>query len=507
MKLSLRHRAHHGLLNASAADQSLVDHTGPEDWVNPTPRSRYNLVVLGGGTAGLVAAAGAAGLGAKVALIEKSLLGGDCLVSGCVPSKSLLRAARAVEDIRSAHGVGVHAGEPEVDFARIMERVRSHRAHLAPHDSAERFKSLGVDVFLGHGQFVASDAVDVGGQRLRFSRAVIATGGRPVLPPIPGLAEAEPLTNETVWTLTELPRRLLVLGGGPIGCELAQSFRRFGAEVTLIARDAQLLPREDPEAAAILRRQFEKEGLQLHLGAAVLRVEREGDTRRVFLRSPEGERILEGDALLVAAGRAPNVEGLGLEQAGVRTNPQGIDVDDNLRTSNRRIYAAGDVCSRFQFTHAADALARVVLQNALFFGRKKASALVIPWATYTDPEVAHVGRFAADLAEEDVQTLSVPLASVDRAILDDETEGFACVHVDRKGRILGATIVSRHAGEHVSKMSLLMTHGLGLGALAQTIHPYPTQSEALKKLGDAWNRTRLTPRVRALFSRFHALRR
>lgn len=507
MKLSL---GHHALLHASRADHTLVSHTGPEGWLNPTPRGRYNLVVLGGGTAGLVAAAGAAGLGARVALVEKSLLGGDCLITGCVPSKALIRAARAVEDIRSAATVGVHAGVPEVDFAKVMERVRTLRARIAPHDSAERFKSLGIDVFRGEGRFVARDVLEVEGQRLRFARAVIATGGRPLLPPIEGLAEAAPLTHETVWALTTLPPRLLVLGGGPIGCELAQSFRRFGSDVTVIAKDPRLLPRDDPEAAAILRAQFETEGIRLELGVDVVRVKspREG-VQRIVVRDASGERTLEGDTLLVAAGRAPNVEKLGLEAAGVTAGRAGIDVDDQLRTSNRRIYAAGDVCSRFQFTHAADALSRVVIQNALFFGRKKASALVIPWATYTDPQIAHVGPLAAELAAlgDEVQTLTVPLSTVDRAILEDETDGFARVHLDRKGRILGATIVSRHAGEHVAKMSLLMTNGLGLGALAQTIHPYPTHSEALKKLGDSYNRGRLTPRIHSLFTRFLSLRR
>jgi pyruvate/2-oxoglutarate dehydrogenase complex dihydrolipoamide dehydrogenase (E3) component len=491
-------------------NRALVENVHPPAWVNPTPTGRYNLVVLGAGTAGLVSAAGAAGLGAKVAIVERHLMGGDCLNFGCVPSKGVLRAARAVQAVRMAGAFGVRASAPvDVDFAAAMERMRRLRAGISRNDSARRLAQLGVDVFIGEAKFTDRDVVDVGGQRLRYSRAVIATGARAVNPPVPGLAETGFLTNETVFSLTELPRRLIVIGAGPIGCELAQAFRRFGSQVTVVSLDPRLLPREDADAAAVLARRFEAEGIATVLGA-ILRAERRGAGKGlVFERDGQEEEVV-GDELLVAVGRAPNVEGLGLEAAGVAFDRRGVKVDERLRTSNRRVYAAGDVCSAYKFTHAADAMARIVLQNALFFGRKKASALVIPWCTYTDPEVAHVGLHEEEARERgiDVLTLTVPLEEVDRAVLDGEGDGFARVHAERRsGRILGATLVAAHAGEMIAEMSLAITAGLSLGTVGRTIHPYPTQAEAWKRLGDAFGRTRLTPRVRGFFERFLRWRR
>lgn len=338
---------------------------------------------------------------------------------------------------------------------------------------------------------------------------MIATGARASDVPVPGLAEAGYLTNETVFSLIELPKRLVVIGAGPIGCELAQAFRRLGARVTIVALDDRVLPREDPDASALLKARLEQEGVTLALGARLLRVERKGDGRRVVFDRGHGEEEAVGDEILVAAGRRPNVEGLGLEATGVAYDRRGVQVDDRLRTTSRRIYAAGDVCSRYQFTHAADAMSRIVLQNALFFGRKKASALVIPWCTYTDPEIAHVGLYESEARERglDVKTFTVPLSDVDRAVLDGDDDGFARVHADRKGRILGATLVSRHAGESIGEMVLAMTHGLRLPALAQAIHPYPTQAEAWKRLGDAYQRTRLTPGARSFLERILSWRR
>jgi pyruvate/2-oxoglutarate dehydrogenase complex dihydrolipoamide dehydrogenase (E3) component len=492
-------------------DRALVENVHPPGWENPRPSGRYNLVVLGAGTAGLVSAIGAAGLGARVAIVERHLMGGDCLNVGCVPSKGVLRASRAAAAAREAGAYGVRiAGPIEVDFAAAMERMRRLRARISHNDSAHRLAKLGVDVYFGDARFVAADAIDVGGATLRFARAVIATGGRAAAPAVPGLAEAGYLTNETVFSLTRLPPRLVVIGAGPIGCELAQAFRRFGSTVTVVSLDASLLPREDADAAAILAGRFEREGVELRLGAKLLRVERRGGAKVVVLeREGRAEEVI-GDEILVAVGRAPNVEGLELEAAGVAAGRGGVEVDDRLRTTNRRIYAAGDVCSAFKFTHAADAMARIVIQNALFFGRKKASALVIPWTTYTDPEIAHVGLNAREAREraDDVTTITVPLAEIDRAVLDGDAEGFARVHAERRsGRILGATLVAAHAGEMIGEMSLAMTAGLGLGTLSGTIHPYPTQSEAWKRAGDAWNRTRLTPRVRGVFQRFLSFRR
>jgi len=498
------------LLEGDAHDAALAARVHPLEWKNPTPQGRYNLVVIGAGTAGLVAAAGAAGLGGKVALIERRLMGGDCLNFGCVPSKALIRSARVAATVREARAYGVEAGEPQVDFSRVMERVRALRAGIAHHDSAERFQGLGVDVYLGEGRFVAQDAIEVEGQRLTFHRALIASGAKPAVPSIPGLEGAGYLTNETVFTLTSLPSRLVVMGEGPIGCELAQAFRRLGSRVVLIGKEERLLPREDPEAGTLLMRRFEAEGITLQLGTRVTHVETQGAAKRVHFERGGAVGALDADVLLISTGRAPEVESLNLEAAGVRSTPQGVEVDDRLCTSNPRVYAAGDICTRFKFTHAADALARVALQNALFLGRKKASALVIPWCTYTDPEVAHVGLTAQEAAArgDEVVTLTVPMSSVDRAILESETEGFGRLHVEAKtGKLLGGTLVGSHAGENIGELALAMTQGLTVGALATTVLPYPTQGEVLKRLGDSWNRRRLTPRAKNFLTRFLAWRR
>jgi pyruvate/2-oxoglutarate dehydrogenase complex dihydrolipoamide dehydrogenase (E3) component len=397
-----------------------------------------------------------------------------------------------------------------VDFAAVMERMRRLRASIAQHDSAKRASEAGVDVFLGQGVFVGPDEVQVGDRRLRFARAVIATGSRPATPPIPGLAEAGFLTNQTVFSLTELPKRLLVIGAGPIGCELAQAFRRFGSEVSIVSLDARLLPREDADAAAVLAAQFERETIGLALGAKIVRVEKRGGAKVVVFERNREQHELVGDEVLVAIGRTPNLDGLGLQAAGVKFDAGGVVVDDRLRTSNRKIFAAGDICSAYKFTHVADAMARVVLQNALFFGRKRTSSLVIPWTTYTDPEIAHVGLYQQEARQRGLklQTLTVSLAEIDRAVLDGEPEGFARLHVDAgSGRILGATAVARHAGEMIGEVVLAMTEKAKVGALSRTIHPYPTEAEVWKRLGDSYQRTRLTPGVLRFFRRLLAWRR
>jgi pyruvate/2-oxoglutarate dehydrogenase complex dihydrolipoamide dehydrogenase (E3) component len=475
----------------------------PSDWVNPEPAGRYNLVVIGGGTAGLVSAAGAAGLGAKVALIERHLLGGDCLNFGCVPSKGLIRAARAAFDVRSAGEFGVHGLEGMlVDFGQAMGRMRRLRAGISGHDSARRFRDeLGVDVFIGQASFSAPDTVEVAGKRLRFRRAALCTGARAQAPPIPGLEQAGYFTNETVFSLTELPPRLAVIGAGPIGCELAQAFARLGSKVTLIG--PQILGREDRDAAGILQGAFLREGLALELGAKVLGVGTRGVEKLVRLER-DGEQVeIAVDSILVGVGRTPNLEGLGLEAAGIRFDQGGVLVSDTLQTSNPRVYAAGDICSAYKFTHLADAHARILIANALFKGRQKHTALTIPWCTYTDPEIAHVGMYQADAEAKgsQVTTLTVALGDLDRAVLDGESEGFARVHL-KKGtdKILGATIVARHAGEMINELSLAIGSGLGLSAIGRTIHPYPTQAEVIKRLADAYNRSRLTPLVAKLLA-------
>jgi pyruvate/2-oxoglutarate dehydrogenase complex dihydrolipoamide dehydrogenase (E3) component len=487
-----------------AHNQALVANVHPPTWINPMPAGRYNLVVIGAGTAGLVAAAGAAGLGARVALIERELMGGDCLNVGCVPSKALIRAARAVVDPRAAgeYGVGV-PGPPAVDFAAVMARMRRLRAEISPTDSAARFKGLGVDVYFGQAVFTGRDTVAVEGRTLRFKKAVIATGARAAVPPIPGLSVAGYLTNETVFSLTALPRRLAVLGGGPIGCELAQAFARFGARVHVVEMETQLLAREDPDAARLVQHILGRDGVRLALGTRVERVDRVPDGKALRLQGGAASS-LEVDEILVAVGRAPNVEGLGLESAGVAYDrTSGVQVDDRLRTTNRRIYAAGDVCTPLKFTHHSDFQARLVIQNALFLGRARASALVVPRCTYTDPEIAHVGLTAPEAAARGtrVRTFVQELAEVDRARLDGETEGFVKAHVALgSDRIVGATIVARHAGDMLPELTLALTQEVGLGRLARVIHAYPTQAEAIRKLGDAYNRTRLTPVAKRLFA-------
>ncbi|MCI0345852.1 MAG: mercuric reductase [Chloroflexi bacterium] len=488
----------------------LVRHVHPRGWVNPDPAGRYNLVVIGAGTAGLVSAAGAAGLGAKVALVERHLMGGDCLNVGCVPSKALIAAARAAADARAAGAFGVRTGGVEVDFPAVMERMRRLRASIAPHDGVERFAKLGVDVFLGEGRFAGPSTVEVDGRRLEFARAVIATGGRAAPPPIPGLEEIGYLTNETIFSLTELPRRLAIIGAGPIGCEMAQTFRRFGSEVTLFEAEPYVLPREDADAAAIVARRLAAEGVRLVLCGHLTRAERRGGEVTLHCELGSTHQVLACDAILLAIGRTPNVEGLGLEAAGVAYDREGITVNDYLETTNRRIYAAGDVASRYKFTHVADAVARIVLQNALFLGRKKASGLRVPWCTYTSPEIAHVGLYEHEAVARGlaVDTITIPMAEVDRAVLDGEEEGFLRVHLAKgSDRILGATLVASRAGDMISELTVAMAAGRGLGTIAAAIHPYPTQAEVMKRAGDAYRRSRLTPRVRRLFEGWLALRR
>lgn len=484
-------------------NRQLQANVHPVDWVNPHPDGRYNLVVVGAGTAGLVTAAGAAGLGAKVALVERGLMGGDCLNIGCVPSKALLSAARRAAAIRAAHSYGIDADAPRVDFAAVMRRLRQLRASISPHDSARRFTDLGIDVFFGQGTFTASDALQVDGRELKFSKAVIATGARASAPPIPGLEEAGYLTNETLFTLTELPPRLIVVGGGPIGCEMAQAFARLGSQVTQIEMGPHILAREDSDAARVVQDAMQRDGVRLQLGARVVRVESHEGEKVVIVQQDGQEHRIAGDAILIAIGRTPNLDHLGLDAAGVAADPsRGVLVDDRLRTSNPKIFAAGDVCSKYKFTHAADFLARTVIQNALFKGRAKASQLIIPWCTYTSPELAHVG-LTTDAAEQQgvkLTTYTQPFSGVDRAILDGEQEGFVRVHCNQgTDRIVGATIVAAHAGDLIGEIVLAMKHKIGLGKIASTIHPYPTQAEAIRKLGDQYNRTRLTPLVKTAF--------
>ena len=492
-------------------EQKLLANTRPSDWQPPEPAGRYHLIVVGAGPAGLVAAAGAASLGARVALVERTHMGGDCLHTGCVPSKALLSAARTAAAMRKSATFGIHMTDPvQVHFRAVMERMGKIRAELSTQDSASRFQQLGVDVFFGNARFTSRDSVHVGDMELRFKKGVIATGTRAAVPPVPGLEDVPYLTNETVFSLTELPKRLAVIGGGPIGCELAQAFVRFGSEVFLIDSASSILPREDRDAAEVVAKALERDGVHLLCSAKNLNVSQESSGIKVTLSSGGKLHDVDVDHLLVAAGRVANVEQIGLEKAGVAYDRQvGITVNDRLQTTNRNIYAAGDVCSKYKFTHAADAMARIVIGNSLFGKRDKCSRLIIPWCTYTSPEIAQVGisQQEADTARIPVDTYTQSLTQIDRAVLDGHPEGFVRVHARRgSGTILGATVVSEHAGELIGEITQAMTHRLGLKDLARTIHPYPTVAAAIGKIGDDYNRTRLTPLVKSLLAKWFAWR-
>lgn len=474
-------------------DARLVDHLHPRDHQNPVPADRYDLVVLGGGTAGLVSAFGAAGLGAKVAIVERDLLGGDCLNTGCIPSKAVLASAA-----RAQHTAGDQSPPPEA-FLDALASMRAVRADIAAHDSVARLQGAGIDVFLGSGEFVDRERLRVGDAFLRFRAAVIATGARAAMPPIPGLSDVA-LTNETIFSLTQRPNRLLVLGAGPIGCEMAQAFARFGTSVTLIERADRVLPVEAQDASAEVQASLERDGVRVVLNAQITAVERDGGAVVLV-----GTERYTGDRVLVAVGRTPNIQNLGLEAAGVTTTRAGVVVDDRLRTKNARIYAAGDVTSRFKFTHAADAQARIVIRNALFPGSSSTTGLVVPWATYTDPEVAHVGPMPAELEQRTSLTvLTVPFAEVDRARAEGDTRGFARAYLDAKGRMVGATVVGKGAGDLIGEATLAITHGITAAALSGTIHPYPTRAEVWRKLGDQAQRSKLTPTTQGLLRRWFA---
>lgn len=488
-------------------DRELLENVRPPAWRNPQAADQYAFVVLGAGTAGLVAAHGAAALGAKVALIERNLLGGDCLNVGCVPSKTLIRTARLYAEMRNAENFGARIpGDIRIDFPAVMERMRRVRARISRNDSTRRLISAGVDVYFGEARFTAPNAVVVEGQTLRFKKALIATGARPVTPSIPGLVEAGYLTNESVFDLIERPRRLLVIGGGPLGCELAQAFCRLGSQTIIAHHEPLFLHQEERDAAQLVSDAFARDGIEIRLNTQAVNVRVEAKQKLVDLVNDDNKNTVAVDEILTGIGRAPNVEGMDLEAAGVDYDTEtGIRVNDFLQTTNSRIYAAGDACLEHKFTHTADASARIAVQNALFLGRKRQSALTIPWCTYTDPEVAHVGLYVRQARERDipVKTFTVPMHEVDRAIADSEEDGFVKIHVkEGTDKILGATIVARHAGEMINEISLAIVLGIGLRALTRVIHAYPTQAGAIRQAADAYNRTRLTPTLKWLSRRW-----
>ncbi|MFI5303915.1 MAG: mercuric reductase [Nitrospiria bacterium] len=495
--------------------QTLMQNLHPPDWVNPKPSGKYNLVVLGGGTAGLVTAAIASALGAKVALVERNLMGGDCLNTGCVPSKGILRVSRGLGEMARSRGLGIRIlGEVHVDFARVMERMQRLRAKISFNDSVKRFKNMGVDVFLGEGKFIEPKSIEVSGKILKFSKAAVCTGARPGISTIPGLDADGVLTSENIFSLTELPETLAVIGAGPIGSEMTQAFARFGSQVFLFESSSHILPREDEDAAMILQERLKNEGVRLLLGSKILSVESRENGKVIHYQLNGEKKELTVQKILVSIGRTPNVEGLGLENAGIEFDTkEGIKVNQKLQTTNSRVYAAGDVCFPFKFTHAADATAQILIQNALFphplgLGYASTGDLIIPRCTYTDPEIAHVGRVDEEMIRRkgDVETLTVLLNEIDRAILDGEEEGFVRVHLEKgTDRIIGATLVGSHAGEMISEMTVAINSGAGLGLIGRTIHPYPTQSDAFRKVATAWRKKGLTQTKKKVLTKWFSL--
>jgi pyruvate/2-oxoglutarate dehydrogenase complex dihydrolipoamide dehydrogenase (E3) component len=468
----------------------------------------YNVVVIGAGTAGLVTAAGTAGLGGRVALIERNKMGGDCLNFGCVPSKALISSARLIDRMRRSEEWGLRKIEPQFDFNEIFARMRARRAKIAPNDSQERFESLGVDVFRGEARFDSPYTVKIDNQILRAKNFVIATGTRTAVPKIEGIDSVTYFTNETIFDeLNSKPESLIVLGGGPIGCELGQTLSRFGVRTTIVQRGARLLPREDVDVSEFLERRFEAEGISVMTNAEAKSVRHNnGEINMSILTKGNGETQIGASALLICSGRRPNFENLGLDTIGVTTNDHGVVVNDCLQTSQPHIYAAGDIAGPFLFTHMADVQARVVVRNILMplqFLRQKIEYSAVPWCTYVDPEIATVGlnEAAAKQKNVDYDLIRQEIKEIDRAVVEREDVGFAKVLVAKgTDKILGATLVCEGAGDLMHEFALAMKCGIGLGKISATTHAYPTFAELARKIGDKYNKTRLTPTARKIFA-------
>ncbi|MGE3106491.1 MAG: FAD-dependent oxidoreductase [Lysobacterales bacterium] len=476
-------------------------------------RFDYNLVVIGAGSAGLVSAYIAATVRARVLLIERHKMGGDCLNTGCVPSKALLRSARLLAEARDSHRFGIASMRAEFDFAAVMERVQRVIAKVEPHDSVERYQSLGVEVTIGEARLVSPWEVEVGGRRVSARSIIIASGARPLVPRIPGLDQVDALTSDSVWGLRELPANLLVLGGGPIGCELTQAFARFGAKVTQVEMAPRLLPREDADAAAEVARQFAHEGIDVRTAHKALRVEKAGAEQFLVCEHQGAEVRLPFDRILLALGRRPNTEGFGLQELGVAISPRGtIEADALLATNFPNIFVCGDVAGPYQFTHTAAHQAWFAAVNALIapFWSFPVDYRVIPWATFTEPEVARVG-----LSEDEAQAQNIAVEvtrygidDLDRAIADGADEGFVKVlTAPGSDRILGASIVGAHAGELLAEFVLAMKHGIGLNKILGTIHTYPTMAEANKYVAGNWKRAHAPQAALRFAERFFRWRR
>jgi pyruvate/2-oxoglutarate dehydrogenase complex dihydrolipoamide dehydrogenase (E3) component len=473
-----------------------------------------NLLVIGAGSGGLIAALIAATVRARVTLVEKGEMGGDCLNTGCVPSKTLIRSAKMAHYQRAGADFGLQSVVPQVDFGRVMQRVQDVVASIAPKDSMARYRELGVNCIAGEARLLDAHHVAVGDQVLSSRSIVLATGASPLVPPIPGLADADPLTSENLWSLPELPARLLVMGGGPIGCELAQSFARLGAQVTLIDMEDRLLPREDADVSEFVAAGFTEEGIEVKLSHRAVRVlPAAGGAGVLQAETAEGAVEIAFDRILVAVGRRAHTRGLGLEKLGIATNPDGtLEVDDYLRTAVKNVFACGDVVGPYQFTHMASHQAWYAAVNALFgrFRKFRVNYSVVPWVTYTDPEIARAGLSEAEARAQGiaVEVVRFDLSESDRALADGSARGWVKV-LTKPGsdRILGVSIVAPHAGELLAEYVLAMTHGLGLKKIMAAIHVYPTLAEANKFAAGAWRRQHAPERLLRWVAGLHSLLR
>ena len=492
-------------------NQKLRDNVHPENWDTKPSTQTYDMISIGAGTAGLVSSGGAAMLGARSALIERHMMGGDCLVTGCVPSKTLIMSAHVAHSARKANEFGVNVGDVTVDFAAVMERLRRVRADMAHHDGAERLKDMGVDVLFGNAKFTSPNTIDLDGTTVKFRRAVIGAGGRPMVPDIPGLRD-NCLTSETFFSLTELPQDFMVIGGGPIGCELAHAMRRLGSNVTILQRGQKIMDKDDPEAGEIMLDVFKEEGIDVRFGSELQKVEKRDGRLHCTIKHGDHEHELVVDQIMVATGRIPNLESLDLEAAGVEYHKRGIKVDKHHRTSNKRIFAAGDICSPFQFTHAAYAQAEYATINALMPWpyRMNAKDRVMSWVTYTDPEVAHAGIPYSEIEKQkaDLDTYELPMKDNDRAQTESEHRGFCRIHC-KKGsdKIVAATIVGINAGEMIAELSLAITNGMGLKHVQKSVHAYPTRVEIIRNVAQEWQFTTLTPFMKSMFGKWLKLSR
>ncbi len=456
---------------------------------------KYDLIVIGAGSGGLVSAAGGAGLGAKVALIEKKKMGGDCLNTGCVPSKSLIRSAKMIHYLQHSKLYGVKECHYNFEFLDIMNRVKNIQKQIEPHDSPERFKTLGVDVKFGNYYFKNEQEITNGTDTLYGKRIVIATGSSPFVPPIPGCEEKKCLTSDNIWDLKILPKRLVVIGGGPIGSEMAQCFARFGSQVTIMDIAPSILPREDEDLSGFVSESFKKDGIVFYMKCQLKKVSH-GTPTVITMERDGKEDTIECDEIFVAVGRRPNISGLRLEDIGIQYSNKGITINEYCQTTHPHIYACGDVAGPYQFTHFADDQARLILRNALFPGKTKSDYRVVPWCTYTDPELARVGLSEAEVKQKNIphDVFTYDLSELDRALCDGEGQGRVKVITQKgKDKILGAAIVGFHAGDLLQEFVFAMKHGLGLAAISKTIHPYPTMVETAKRVADTWSKSRLKP--------------